>query len=98
MLPERYRRQLFDFDVYIVLNDESALNATQTSVSILGRDESCRNIENCSKEAVAEAIVEEAARLKCGDPADPDTDVGTVITADAAALFERRVNKTPAAR
>jgi phosphonoacetaldehyde dehydrogenase len=37
-------------------------------------------------------LVERVEKLKCDDPADPDTDVGTVITEDAAKLFERRVN------
>lgn len=46
--------------------------------------------------AVADAFVplvlEKAKVLKCGDPMDPDTDVGTVIHAKAAETFERRVN------
>ncbi len=40
----------------------------------------------------AERVVEKAARLKFGDPMDPDTDVGAVITEQAAILFEARVN------
>ena len=36
-------------------------------------------------------VVEKAKKIKYGDPFDPDTDVGTVITEEAAALFERRV-------
>ncbi len=40
----------------------------------------------------AERVVEKAARLKYGDPMDPDTDVGAVITEQAAILFEARVN------
>jgi len=42
-------------------------------------------------DALAESIVDKAAALKCGDPMDTDTDIGTVITEQAAALFERRV-------
>jgi len=46
-------------------------------------------------ESVAEAFVGKvtarAARLKCGDPTDPATDVGTVISERAASLFERRL-------
>ncbi len=41
---------------------------------------------------LAERITEKAARLKYGDPMDADTDVGTVITEQAAILFEARVN------
>ena len=40
----------------------------------------------------ARRVVEKAARLKYGDPMDPDTDVGAVITEQAAILFEARVN------
>ncbi len=40
----------------------------------------------------AERVVEKAARLKFGDPMDPDTDVGAVITEQAAILFEARVD------
>ena len=40
----------------------------------------------------AKRVVEKAARLKYGDPMDPDTDVGAVITEQAAILFEARVN------
>ncbi len=40
----------------------------------------------------AELVVEKAGRLKYGDPMDPDTDVGTVITEAAAILFQNRVN------
>lgn len=39
----------------------------------------------------AELLAEKAAKIKYGDPADPDMDIGTVITEDAARLFERRV-------
>ncbi len=37
-------------------------------------------------------VVEKAKTLKYGDPMDPDTDIGTVVTEDAAKLFEARVN------
>lgn len=42
---------------YIVLNDETALRADRTTVTILGRDGSARRIENRSKRAVAETLV-----------------------------------------
>jgi putative phosphonoacetaldehyde dehydrogenase len=38
-----------------------------------------------------EKVLAKARKLKCGDPADPDTDVGTVIHESAAKLFEARV-------
>jgi len=40
----------------------------------------------------AALVAEKAAKLKYGDPMDPDTDVGTVINEDAAILFQSRVN------
>ena len=46
-------------------------------------------------ESVADALVERilvhAKKLKCGDPFDPNTDIGTVIHERAAATFEKRV-------
>jgi phosphopantothenoylcysteine decarboxylase/phosphopantothenate--cysteine ligase len=42
---------------FIVLNDDSALNAERTTVTILGRDGSERRIENRTKAAVARALV-----------------------------------------
>jgi putative phosphonoacetaldehyde dehydrogenase len=40
----------------------------------------------------AALVAEKAAKLRYGNPMDPDTDVGTVITERAAMLFEARVN------
>jgi putative phosphonoacetaldehyde dehydrogenase len=37
-------------------------------------------------------VVDKARKLKCGDPMDPSTDVGTVINARSADLFQRRVD------
>ena len=46
-------------------------------------------------ERVADAFVEKvlakAKKIKLGDPMNPDTDLGTVVHEQAAALFERRV-------
>ena len=42
-------------------------------------------------DAFAAKVVERTRALVCGDPADPDTDIGTVIDEEAATLFERRV-------
>lgn len=47
-------------------------------------------------EAVADAfsklVLEKAKKLKAGNPADPETDVGTVINERSATLFQNRVN------
>ena len=40
----------------------------------------------------AEIVLAKARKLKCGDPMDPETDVGTVIHERAARQFEARVN------
>ena len=46
-------------------------------------------------EKVADAFVEKvlakAKKIKFGDPMDPDTDLGTVVHEQAAAMFEKRV-------
>jgi len=39
----------------------------------------------------AALVVEKTKKLICGDPMDPNTDIGTVIDEEAAMLFERRV-------
>ncbi|MFZ4806117.1 MAG: phosphonoacetaldehyde dehydrogenase [Hyphomicrobiaceae bacterium] len=43
-------------------------------------------------DAFAERVLEKARKLKCGDPMDPSTDIGTVIHEGAARSFEARVN------
>jgi putative phosphonoacetaldehyde dehydrogenase len=40
----------------------------------------------------AALVAEKAAKLKYGDPMDPDTDVGTVINEASAILFQNRVD------
>jgi acyl-CoA reductase-like NAD-dependent aldehyde dehydrogenase len=42
-------------------------------------------------DAFVEHVLAKARKLKSGDPKDPATDIGTVITEKAAMLFERRV-------
>lgn len=37
-------------------------------------------------------VTKKAAKLKYGDPMDPETDVGTVINEDSAIMFQNRVN------
>jgi acyl-CoA reductase-like NAD-dependent aldehyde dehydrogenase len=37
-------------------------------------------------------VLEKARKLRCGDPMDPATDVGTVINERSAVLFQNRVN------
>ena len=42
-------------------------------------------------DALVEKIVNKASKLQCGDPTNPETDIGTVIDEASAMLFERRV-------
>src|SRR5919199_1038380 len=44
----------------------------------------------------ANRVVRRAKALKCGDPMDPATDIGTVINERSARLFEERVNEAVA--
>ena len=52
-------------------------------------------------ESIADAFVEKVVArtkaLKCGDPMDPQTDIGPVVDEAAATLFERRVDDAVAA-
>jgi phosphonoacetaldehyde dehydrogenase len=43
-----------------------------------------------------ELVLAKAKKLRCGDPLDPDTDVGTVINEKSAMLFEARVKDAAA--
>lgn len=49
---------------YIVLNDDSALNATRTTVTILGSDGSARRLANRPKKVVAEALMDLASEIR----------------------------------
>lgn len=51
----KLRRKNLDF---VVLNDQSALNATRSSATILGRDGSRRRLARRSKEDIAEVLAE----------------------------------------
>ena len=42
-------------------------------------------------DALAERIVARVKKLRCGDPMDPETDIGTVINERSAKLFQARV-------
>ena len=50
-------------------------------------------VEESVADALVEKIVQKASILKCGDPSDPKSDIGTVIDESSAILFERRVNE-----
>jgi len=47
-------------------------------------------------DAFSERVLDKARKLKCGDPADPEIDVGTVINERSAKLFAARVTEAVA--
>ena len=49
-------------------------------------------VQESVADAFAKLCVEKAAKLKYGNPTDPETDIGTVITEKAATTFQRRVS------
>jgi putative phosphonoacetaldehyde dehydrogenase len=84
-------------DPFIVLADadlkKAARIAAEGSVATAGQ--SCRGIKRILvahevADAFVPLLVEEVARRRWGDPADPDTDVGCLITDEAADQAERR--------
>ena len=48
-------------------------------------------VEDSIADSIVEKIVKKASNLKCGDPTDPQNDIGTVIDEASARLFESRV-------
>lgn len=96
-----YRRTVLELggnDPLIVMDDADIAKAAALAVAGATKNsgQRCTAVKRILAidriaDALAEAIVAETAKLTCGDPSDPATDVGTVITAEAAALFERRV-------
>jgi putative phosphonoacetaldehyde dehydrogenase len=101
-----YRRTVLELggnDPLIICNDLSDAdlgNAAKLAVAGATRNsgQRCTAVKRIlCQEGVADRFVplvlEEAKKIKFGDPMDPATDLGTVIHAEAAALFEDRVIK-----
>lgn len=102
-----YKRQVLELggnDPLIVLDDadldEAATLAASGSYKNSGQR--CTAVKRMLvHEAVAndfvERLVQKTRALRCGDPLDPGTDMGTVIDEAAALEFERRVDEAVAA-
>ena len=106
MIAEKagYRRTALELggnDPLIILNDlaDDDLDKAAT-IAVAGATgnsgQRCTAVKRILvQESVADElvplIVEKARAIRFGDPMDPDTQLGCVIHADAAALFERRV-------
>lgn len=109
LIAERagYRRTVLELGgnaPLIVMDDADIDRAAKMAVAGACKNsgQRCTAVKRIlAHEAIADdfaaACVEHAKAFKYGDPMDPDTDVGTVITEQAAMTFERRVNDAVAA-
>jgi putative phosphonoacetaldehyde dehydrogenase len=102
-----YRRLVLELggnDPLIVMEDADLEKASDLAVagSYKNSGQRCTAVKRILvQESVAdrfvELLVEKTKKVKYGDPMDPETDMGTVIDAEAAAQMERRVNDAVAA-
>ncbi len=96
-----YRRTVLELggnDPLIVLDDADLDAAAELAVAGATKNsgQRCTAVKrvlvlDSVADAFAPRVAEKAARLVCGDPMDPATDVGTVIHAQAAECFQARV-------
>lgn len=97
-----YRRMVLELggnDPLIIMEDADLDKAAELAVAGATKNsgQRCTAVKRIlAVETIADAfverVVEKAKKIKYGDPGNPDTDLGTVITEGAAAMFERRVN------
>jgi len=97
-----YKRKVLELggnDPLIVMEDADLDKAAELAVAGATRNsgQRCTAVKRIlAVEAIADdfskLVVEKAKKLRCGDPMDPSTDVGTVINERSAILFESRVN------
>ncbi len=98
-----YRRAILELggnDPLIVLRDADLLEAIRLATygAFKNSGQRCTAVkriivEETLAEEFAMGLAEAAATLKVGDPLDPDTDIGTVISEADAIEFERRMNQ-----
>ncbi|NRA85997.1 MAG: phosphonoacetaldehyde dehydrogenase [Rhizobiales bacterium] len=99
-----YKRQVLELggnDPLIICNDLSDEDlAKAADLAVAGATKNsgqrCTAVKRIlCQESVADKfsklVLERAKKLNFGDPMDPNTDLGTVISAEAAELFENRV-------
>ncbi len=97
-----YRRVVLELggnDPLIVMEDADLDKAAELAVAGATKNsgQRCTAVKrilvvDAVADAFARLVLDKARRLKCGDPMDPATDVGTVINERAAILFQNRVN------
>ncbi len=96
-----YRRVVLELggnDPLIVMEDADLDKAAELAVAGATKN-SGQRCTAVKRILVVEAIADDfaklvtakAKKLKCGDPMDPETDIGTVINERSATLFQRRV-------
>ncbi len=99
-----YKRQVLELggnDPLIICNDLSDADlAKAADLAVAGATKNsgqrCTAVKRILvQESIADRfvpmVVERAKQIKFGDPMDPETDLGTVVHAEAAELFEKRV-------
>ncbi len=96
-----YRRVVLELggnDPLIIMEDADLEKAAELAVTGATKNsgQRCTAVKRILVvEKVADAfaglVLAKARKLKCGDPMDPETDVGTVINEKSAVMFERRV-------
>jgi putative phosphonoacetaldehyde dehydrogenase len=96
-----YRRVVLELggnDPLIVMEDADLDKAAELAVQGATKNsgQRCTAVKRIlAVESIADAFVarvlEKAKALKCGNPADPEVDIGTVINERSARLFEARV-------
>ena len=97
-----YRRTVLELggnSEFIVMDDADLNKAADLAIAGATKNsgQRCTAVKRVlCHESVADEfgalVAEKAAKLKYGDPMDPDTDVGTVINEASAILFQDRVN------
>jgi len=97
-----YRRTVLELggnSPFIIMDDADLAKAADMAIAGATKNSGQRCtavkrilcIESVADEFAA-LVAEKAAKLKYGDPMDPNTDVGTVINEQSATLFQNRVN------
>lgn len=90
--------ELGDSGALIVMDDADLDKAVKVAVAgaYSTAGQSCRGIKRLLvHETLADEFVErlkvESAKIKCGDPMDPETDMGVLINEESAVLVEKRI-------
>lgn len=103
MIAEKagYRRTVLELGgnaPFIIMEDADLERAATMAVAGATKNsgQRCTAVKRIlAHESIADEFaalcVEKAKKLKAGNPTDPDTDIGTVITEEAAMTFQRRV-------